>query len=122
MKTILKLVIVAAILNAVARGALATWDYYQLRDSAERALLFGSSSTSAQIHAQVLEKAMELELPLNAESLSVRLRGNRRIVEGSYTQSIEFFPSYRYPVEFSFNVDNIVTTLPARDEDYPPAR
>jgi hypothetical protein len=40
MKTVLKLVIAVALLHAVVRGADAAWRYYQLKDAAERALLF----------------------------------------------------------------------------------
>ena len=122
MKTLLKLLIAAAFLNAVARGAVAYWDFYQLKDAAERALLFGSSSTSEQLYTQVLERAVELELPLAAEDLSVTWRGNRRIIEASYTQPVEFFPRYSYPIPFSFNVDTLVAGVPPRDDDYPPGR
>ena len=122
MKTLLKLLIAIALINAAARGGMAFWNFYQLKDAAERALLFGSSSTSEELYTQVLERAGELELPLAAEDLSVRRSGNRRFIEASYTQSIEFFPSYRYPVPFSFNVDTVVTGAVPPDDGYPPSR
>jgi hypothetical protein len=120
MKTILKLVIAAALLNAAVRGANAAWNYYQLRDSAQQTLLFGSQWTAEQIHQEIIKTAMELDLPLEPENLAVRLVGRRRMAEGSYTQMIELFPSYRYPVDFSFVEETVVVGTPPGDDEYPP--
>ena len=85
MKTVLKLVIAVALLNAVVRGADSAWDYYQLKDVAQRALLFGSQSTSQQLHGQIMQRANELRIPLKPEDLSVRWRAGRRVADASYT-------------------------------------
>ena len=60
---------------AECRGAAgdSAWNYYQLKDTAERALLFGSKSTSQQLHQQIMESAMELQLPLKPEDLECPL-------------------------------------------------
>jgi hypothetical protein len=120
MKTVLKLVIAVALLNAVVRGADSVWNYYQLKDAAERALLFGAQRTSQQLHQQIMERALELELPLKPEDLSIRWVTGRRIAEAAYTQQVEFLPKYPYPVEFSFNVNTVVVGTPPDDDDYPP--
>ncbi len=109
MKTIIKLLVVLAACNAIARGAQATWTYYQFKDAAQQTILFGAGASPGQLHTQILEKAMELELPLQPEALTVRRDGQRTIVEASYTQPIELFPSYRYPAQFSFAVDSLAT-------------
>ena len=121
MKTVLKIVIAVALLNAVVRGADSVWNYYQLKDAAERALLFGSQRTSQQLHAQIMERAEELQLPLEPEDLRVRWGTGRRIAEASYTQSVEFLPNYAYPVKFSFNVNTVAVGTPPDADDYPPA-
>jgi hypothetical protein len=120
MKTVLKLVIAVAIVNAVVRGADSVWNYYQLKDAAQRALLFGSKATSQQVHTQIMETANDLRIPLKPEDLSVRWRTGRRTAAASYTQEIEFLPNYPYPVLFSFNVDNVAVGTPPDDDDYPP--
>ena len=122
MKTVLKLVIAVALLNAVVRGADSAWNYYQLKDAAARALLFGSQASSRQIHQQIMERATELRIPLEPDDLTVSWRSGRRIAEASYTQQIEFFPRYQYPVLFSFNVDAVSVGTPPDDESYPPVR
>jgi hypothetical protein len=120
MKTVLKLVIAVALLNAVVRGADSVWNYYQLKDAAERALLFGAQRTSQQVHQQIMERALELQLPLKPEDLFIRWATGRRIAEASYTQQVEFLPNYPYPVEFSFNVNTVVVGTPPDNDDYPP--
>jgi hypothetical protein len=120
MKTVLKLVIAVALLNAVVRAGDSAWNYYRLKDAAERALLFGAKSTSQQLHQQIMESALELQLPLRPEDLSVRWRTGRRVAEARYTQQIEFLPNYPYPVEFSFIVDAVAVGTPPGDDDYPP--
>ena len=120
MKTVLKVAIAVVILNAAVSGGDSAWRYYQLKDAAGRALLFGSSSTSQQLHTQIMESAMELRIPLAPQELRVRWKTGRRTAEASYTQQIEFFPSYRYPVRFSFNVDTVAIGTPPANDDYPP--
>ena len=120
MKTVLKLLIALALLNAAARGGADVWNYYQLKDAAERALLFGAKSTSQQLHTQIIETAMELQIPLKPEDLSVRWRTGRRVAHASYTQAVEFFPRYSYPIPFSFNVDAVAVGASSDNDDYPP--
>ena len=120
MKTVLKLVIAIALVNAVVRAADSAWNYYQLKDAAERALLFGSKLSSQQVHQQIMETANELRLPLQPEDLSVRWRSGRRLALASYTQQIEFLPNYPYPILFSFNVDTAAVGTAPDDEEYPP--
>jgi hypothetical protein len=122
MKTVLKLVIAVALLNAVIRGADAAWSYYQIKDAAQRTLLFAASSTSAQLKAQILATAVDLQVPMRAEDLTVRQQGGRRLAEATYIKPIEFFPNYRYPVSFSFAVEAVTVGAPPADEDTPPAR
>jgi hypothetical protein len=117
MKTVLKLVVAVAVLNAVVRGADAAWNYYQIKDAAQRTLLFGSSSTSAQLKDQILATARDLNVPLQPEGLTVRRQGGRRVAEGRYTKPIEFFPNYPYPMSFSFMVESVTVGTPPPDEE-----
>ena len=119
MKTVLKLVIAVAILNAVVRGADAAWNYYQLKDAAQQTLLFSSPSTAAQIHAEILSAAVRLNVPLKAEDLLVRRQNGRTTASGSYKQSVEFFPNYLYPLSFSFVVDAVSLGGAPGDDEAP---
>jgi hypothetical protein len=107
MKTVVKLVIMLALLNAVARSGYAWWNYYQLKDGTQQLLTFGLDVTPDQLASEILQRATDLNIPLDAENIEVRRDGVRTSAAVSYTQPIEFFPRYVYPVEFSFSVDSV---------------
>ena len=104
-KTVIKLLITLAVLNAVARGGLTAWRHYELKDAAEQLILFGSTVPTAQISSQILDKAVELNVPLEAENIDISRDGTRTVAYVSYTKPVEFFPSFTYPLDLSFMVE-----------------
>jgi hypothetical protein len=116
MRTIIKLIVVAIVLNAVFQGTREAWRYYQLKDAAQQALIFGGGATMSQLHAQILGKATELALPLEPQNLAIRRTGQQTVAEARYTQPVELFPNYDYPVDLSFTVDAIAATPVRADE------
>jgi hypothetical protein len=105
LKTIIKLLIAAVILNATVRSADAMWDYYQLKDAAQQIVLFGPQSTTSQLRDQVFTKAEELQLPLAIEDITVRRESSRTFAHVYYVQPVALFPGYRQPIVFSFEVN-----------------
>ena len=105
MKTIIKILIAAAVINAVARGFLAASRYYELKDDTQQALTFGGQSPTDEIQNQILESAEELNLPVDPDSVEVTRAGLRTKAAVEYTQPVEFFPNYTYPVDFRFTVE-----------------
>jgi hypothetical protein len=45
LKTVIKLLIVALVLNACVRGAIASWEHYRLRDAIEQEAKYSSLKT-----------------------------------------------------------------------------
>ncbi len=109
MKTIIKLLITLAILNAVARGAMVAWTYYQFRDKAEQLVIFGARSTPAELHEQIVAAAADLDVPVAPENVSVERQDARTRAQAEYVQPVELFPSYTYPLNFSFQVEGFAT-------------
>ena len=116
MKTILKLLLAAILLNATARGVKAAWDYYELKDATSQFLTFGDQASTSSLHGHILDKATELRLPLASQNISVHRQGVRTWAKADYIQTIEFFPNYPYPVKFSFQVDTY-SLNPGKPED-----
>ena len=116
MKTIIKLVIAGIILNACARGGQAAWQYYQLKDAAQQTLIFGADATMRDLHAQILRRASEFEVPLPSEGLEITRDGPRTMAKAAYTQRVELFPRYFYPFKFSFSIDAL-SVKPTKAED-----
>jgi hypothetical protein len=104
-KTIIKLLIAAALLNAAVRGGMAAWTYYQFRDRAEQLVIFGAAATPQELQNQIVETAAELDVPIDPENVTVEREGARTRAEAAYVQPVELFPNYTYPVNFSFRVE-----------------
>ena len=117
MKTLFKLIVVAAVLHAVAQAGLVAWDYYQLKDSTHQLITFGSQVPTGRLHNQILEMAWERELPLSSEDVLVQRRGVRTTAVARYTQQYEYFPNNFYPVELDFAVEAYSISPGVQDED-----
>jgi hypothetical protein len=107
MKTIIKLLITAAVLNACVRCGIVAWHYYQLKDATQQMVTFGANVAPNTLHNQIVEKAMEMALPVAPENVDVQREGNRTTATVKYMQPVEVFPRYTYPVDFGFTVDAI---------------
>ena len=117
MRAIIKLLIVALVLHGVYRASVVALRYYELKDAAQQALVFGGGATTGQLHTQILEEAMELGLPVAPENLEVRRTGQRTVAEARYTQPVEILPNYTYPVDLSFSVDAVAAVPVTADDD-----
>ena len=107
MKTVIKLLIVAAIVNATARVGMAAARYYQLKDESQELVTFGGNVVLGELQNQILLKAEELEVPLASEDILVTREGLRTMASAAYTDSVEVFPNYKYPIRFQFRVEGL---------------
>ena len=107
MKTIIKLLIVIAIINAAARVGLAAAKYYQLKDQSQQLVTFGGNASPGELQNRILEQATALQLPVESGDILVTRDGFKTTAQAAYTQPVEVFPSYTYPVQFHFTVEGI---------------
>lgn len=105
MKTIIKLLVAAVILNATVRLGMSALTQYQFRDAVQEAVLFGSQETTGDLQAVILKEAEELGVPLEAGNVDVERQGMLTTAEATYTDQIEVFPRYFYPMTWTFKVD-----------------
>lgn len=102
MTTIIKLVLVFALLTAAFQGARATLSNYQFQDAVEQALLFSPNSTDPELVQQVLTLADEYGLPVEADNIAISQRASDRIVDVTYTTDVAFLPGIiTQPITFS---------------------
>jgi hypothetical protein len=115
MKTIIKLLIAAAILHAVVRGGMSASTYYRLKDTTQELIVFGAGASIPDLEEGILIKAEELSVPVEPENVTVRRDVVRTVAEVSYTDAIEFLPRYRYPIDYSFRVEALsLQSLPTQ--------
>ena len=107
MKTVIKLLIAAAIINATARVGMAAARYYQLKDQSQELVTFGGNAVPGELQNEILLKAEALQLPLAVDDILVTREGLRTIASAAYTDSVEVFPNYKYPIEFQFKVEGV---------------
>ena len=92
MITIIKLVLVIALLTATFQGARAILSNYQFEDAVEQALLFAPNATDAEVVDKVMSLAYEYGLPVEAGNITITQRAADRIVEVTYAAPIPFIP------------------------------
>jgi hypothetical protein len=105
MKTIIKLVLAAAIMNAAARVAMAEASFYRLKDRTQELVTFGAQASPGQLQDQIVQVAQALNVPLDSTDVEVNRDGARTIASAFYTQPVEVFPNYVYPLDFQFSVE-----------------
>ena len=107
MKTLIKLIIVAAIVNGAARVGWASWRHYQFQDAVEEEMIFAEINTRPEVlHARIMELAATHEVPLDAEALHVTKQSFRTQVAGPYSVKISLIPGFYEPMwTFQTTVD-----------------
>src|SRR6185503_3438069 len=105
MKTVIKLIIAAVLVNAAYRSGSVFLKYYQYKDETQQMILFGQAETIPALTSQILAEAMKRDVPLNEDGITVTRQGMRTVAEVAYTEAVEVFPRYVYPVAFSFNAE-----------------
>ncbi len=118
MKTIIKIAISLAIVNAAFHAGEAAWRYYQFKDATQQLIIFGSQEHTTDLQNRILERAAELRVPLLPENLTIHRQGTRTYVDAAYIQPVEYFPNQIYPVDLTFSVEAFAANT-ARPEDPP---
>jgi hypothetical protein len=103
MKTLLKLLVVVAVLNAAYRFGMAEYRFSQLKETTKSVLVLGTNTPVEELRDQILRRAGDLELPVPADSVVMTREGVRTSAKVSYHQEIEIFPGYRFPRDYSFS-------------------
>ncbi len=110
MKTIIKLAIAVALANAAVRAGMVAMAYYQLKDAAQQEVTWGGRIPPAELAKHVLEKAEELNVPLEPEGVAATRNDSTTVISVDYTQPVELFPSFVYPVDLAFEVQGRTMT------------
>ena len=105
MKTLIQLLIAAAIINAAARYGLSTWTQYQFRDSVQQILLFGADASTDDLENEIMMEAERQDVPLEREKVDVQQRDAVVTAQASYLDEIELFPGYKYPKTWTFDIE-----------------
>jgi hypothetical protein len=108
MKTLFKLLVTAALANAGWHVSDAWLSYFRFKDAVAQASQFGSTMSTPQLQARILEIASQYSVPLTDDTLSVRRdtqMPQHTCIDASYERQIELFPRVIYPWTFTVHSD-----------------
>jgi hypothetical protein len=114
-KLIVRLAFVALTVNATWRLGSAYLTFYKFKDAVAETAQFGAQNSNAELRQRVLDLASQYDIPLAADAVSIRRAQNRTVIDGSYTQPVDFLPGYRYAWPFSWHVE-VLTLIAPRAE------
>jgi hypothetical protein len=116
LKTIIRLLIAALLLNAAARVGTAFWRYYDFRDAVEQAARFSEKETVATLHQRIMQLADERGIAIYPADVVVQHDTKQVTVAALYGEDIELIPRlYRREHLFEFEVN--VQPVPAHPYD-----
>ncbi len=106
-RTVIKLVIAALVLNALYHLGGAYWEHYQFVDSVEQLAQFSEQARPDDVKSKVMELATAKAIPMAPDDLTV-LRSPRHFeIDGIYFRDITLFPTYTPHWEFKLHVSVI---------------
>ena len=116
MKTILKLIVVAILANALWHVGTAYAAFYKFKDSVTEAASQGES-TEEELRQKIVELASTYDVPVRADDLTVVREVHHTSIHGSYKQGVAMFPGFEYQWPFSLDLDAYPIAPPTRRGD-----
>ena len=110
-KLILRLAVAALVANASWRVGSAYISHYKFEDAVQQAALFRGSMADDALRQRIFEFASDFDIPVTDDQVTLTTTLRHTVVEGGYTRIIELLPGFRYPWEFTFQVDALQGTL-----------
>lgn len=124
-RVLIKLAIAALVVNAAVRVGSTYLRYYQFEDALQELAQFGDTRKDKQLCDQAMEKAVNLEVPITAEAITIRrgsnptyncgkgfdggvtqatVGGAKIFIDAVYTDVLRPLPGYRMDWEFKPSV------------------
>ena len=110
-KLAIKLGIAALIANAAWQAGMVFAAHYQFRDEVRQAALL-RGQTDAALQQRVFELAAEYDIPLAADSFSIRREERHIYLQGAYRKAVPLAPRFAYPWRFEWEVDAYIIDPP----------
>lgn len=104
---IIKLAVLAVLVNAAVNTVPVFWNYFKFRDKVEELAMWPGRKTERDIQQQVVALAAKFDIPLGPADVQVRRVKDHTYVEADYTAEIEYFPRRIYPWPFELRIDGV---------------
>jgi hypothetical protein len=104
-RTVVKLLVVGALLHAGVRAGIAASKYYRLRDAAWQIVVRSAGVPPNRVADLIFERAVELDVPLERHDVDVRRETDLTTADAFYIESVLLLPGFGYSVDLSFSVE-----------------
>jgi hypothetical protein len=111
MKSIIKLLITAAVLHATWRAGTVYMRYWEFKEEVTQVAQFGVHQSDNQLRNNVYEAAKRREITVDPNDISVKRQNQRIIIDANYLERVELVPTYFYPWEAKVHVDVLTLVL-----------
>lgn len=112
MGTLVKLVLALLMLNAAVQAGRAALKDYQFEDAVHEAMLFSPNASDSEIVSAVAKLAVEHQVPITADDITITHRGADIIFSTEYTETITLVPGL-YTKVWTFTPTTSVRSLRA---------
>ncbi len=96
LKRLIELVIAVVIIYAGWHAGVAYLHYYQFNDAIGELALFAGGSTNDQLKERVMQLAQQYQIPIDADSVTVRTDAEVTQITAPYTETVKLLPNYTY--------------------------
>ena len=121
MKTIIRLLLAALVINGCFQGGRAAWKHYEFKDAVEQEARFGSHKTTSELRRRLVKLAEQYGVGLTPEGVRVEKRDTQTHVALAYEQRIPLVPRV-YEHQRSLEIDLTVSSVHPIIADDPPSR
>lgn len=99
--SLVRLLVLAALVHAVWRVTPVYWHYLKFRDGAREIAQFSAALSEDEVLDRIVSLAATLQVPVRREDVSVRREADRTYVDARYTEALYLLPGTPYPWEFT---------------------
>jgi len=107
MKTLIKLALVALIVNGAYHVGAAYVTHFQFRDAVQEMVQFRGNKDDAWVHDKIVDLAQQYEIPVDDKAIEIQSERLHTLVTISYVRKIDIVPGFKRDWPFVANVDAI---------------
>jgi hypothetical protein len=109
-KTLVKLVVVVLVANAIWRIGSAYITFYKFEDAVTEVAGNSKGKTDEELRDKVMELASSYDEPVSADAITIQRLEQHTVIETSYTRPVSILPGYDYAWPFDVHADGYVVT------------
>jgi hypothetical protein len=105
MRTAVKLLVAAAIVNATWHVMSAYITHYRFQDAVAQAVQFESDLSDDQVRQRVVDLMSDFDVPSSTDGFTLRRDDSHTVLQGSYSRQLDLLPGFSRRWPFTWRVE-----------------